>query len=552
MERKVAARVRKQRWYLRLPRAVPVGIFLMVSAITALSVFAIERVETQRNDALHRQTALAATAALERLASANTVYLRAGAVVLSMQRPITEQAFREFAQQLDKDTSLRGGGALGLSVMVRPAEVATLESMARAAGISHYTVHPVPVGRTALPVLYTAPDTAANRRTLGFDLLSDPARRAAVERAIRSGRASAAGPMELMSDDGPGSRTGFAIFVPVYDGTGADRQLVGLLARAFRAQTFIEAALGGEEVRGYGIALYDGERPERMEIAAVGPQAPRERRVMRDMLIADYRMRVEVSPPVGIMLSNLSLLTLLFGMMAAALLLVVARLVTQNAAEDRTALAWFEEQASIRNSLTRELNHRVKNTLANVLSIVALTRRRTDNIDEFVSGLIGRIRALSATHDLLTQSEWGTTPIRAVVSAELAPYAHDGDRAVTMRGPNVELAPNDALSLGLAIHELATNASKYGALSAPGGRVEIFWEMITEKLARIDWSEHGGPAVSEGRPRGFGTELIEKIVAHELRNPVDLRFEPDGVRCTLIVPVRLPAPFPLRRAPDAR
>jgi two-component sensor histidine kinase len=240
-------------------------------------------------------------------------------------------------------------------------------------------------------------------------------------------------------------------------------------------------------------------------------------------------------------------LTLLFGMLVASLLLVLARLVMRQAAEDRAALSWLEEQASIRNSLTRELNHRVKNTLANVLSIVSLTRRRSDNLDDFATSLEGRIRALSATHDLLTQSEWGTTPVRAVISAELAPYAQDSERVLELSGPAVELAPNDALSLGLAIHELATNAAKYGALSVPGGCVAVTWQLITQDLARVEWAERGGPPVSqERRKRGFGTELIEKIVAHELRNPVDLRFEAEGVRCTLILPVRRPTEFAIR------
>ena len=263
-------------------------------------------------------------------------------------------------------------------------------------------------------------------------------------------------------------------------------------------------------------------------------------------------MRLDLIPPATSALSSLSLLSLVFGMMVAALLLVVARLMTQHAAEDRAALAWFEEQASIRNSLTRELNHRVKNTLANVLSIVALTRRRTTRIDEFAEALTGRIRALSATHDLLTQSEWGTTPISAVITAELAPYAQDSDAAVRLRGPHVELAPNDALSLGLAVHELATNATKYGALSSPDGTVMIDWHLLSDKLVRIDWAEQGGPPVAEHRRRGFGTELIEKIVAHELRNPVDLQFNADGVRCSLIVPVRLPAAFQIRMQSGTR
>lgn len=548
VERKVAARVRKQRWYLRYPRIVPVGIFLMVSAITGLSVYAIEQVETQRTEGQHRQMALSTTAALERLASANTVYLRAGAVLLSMQPRVTRDTFREYAEQLDRDGTLRGGGALAWLVSIPAGKQAEVEQQVRAGGIPGFSVHPSPQGRAAIAVQFVEQANGSDPNIIGYDALSEPVRRGAIERALASGRPSASGLLQLKTVNGPKSPTGFALFVPVYHGEGAERRLAGMIVRGFNAQVFVRAAIGPEQMNGYGVALYDIDGPNRLRLAQIGPQASDARRIVTRLMVADHPMQVEISPPEGTTLSSLSLLTLLFGMMAAALLLVVARLVTQQAAEDRTALAWFEEQASIRNSLTRELNHRVKNTLANVLSIITLTRRRTDSLDDYVEALIGRIRALSATHDLLTQSEWGTTPIRAVIGAELAPYAHDSDHAVEMRGPNVELAPNDALSLGLAIHELATNASKYGALSASGGRVEIAWEMMTDKLARVEWSERGGPRVAAARRRGFGTELIEKIVAHELKNPVDLRFPVEGVRCTLIVPVRSPVPFQLRSA----
>jgi two-component sensor histidine kinase len=240
------------------------------------------------------------------------------------------------------------------------------------------------------------------------------------------------------------------------------------------------------------------------------------------------------------------MLTLVFGLLVASLLMLVVRMLTQQATEDEAALHWLEEQASIRNSLTRELNHRVKNTLANVLSIIALTRKRAGTLDEFADGLDGRIRALSATHDLLTQSDWGTTPIGKVVEAELLPYAHAGDHQVDLQGPEVELAPNDALSLGLAVHELATNAAKYGALSKPGGKVTVHWRLIAPALVRIEWSESGGPRVAQKRGRGFGTDLIERVVAHELKNPVELTFAPEGVRCALTIPVRQPTSFAIR------
>lgn len=551
MERKVAARVRAQRWYLRFPRAVPVGIFLLISAITALSVYAIEQVETQRAEAQHRQVAIAVSSAIERLANANAAYLRAGAALLSTQEDERPQAFHEFAVQIGNDDSLRGGGALGWAVLTPRNEVPALEKRMRLAGIPGFAVNPRTWGPQTLPVIRVEPNNPATVRSYGFDFFAEPARRAAVERAVRTGAPTASGPIQLISDPRSKRPTGFGIFMPIYNGTDGRRQLRGVIARAFDAQSFVNAALSPEQLANYGVTLIDGESPAGTAMATAGDGSGQGEVLLRPLTIANRRMLLQIRPPASATLSSLSLLTLLFGMMVAALLLVVARLVTQQAAEDRAALAWFEEQASIRNSLTRELNHRVKNTLANVLSIVALTRRRTNNVDDFVNGLIGRVRALSATHDLLTQSEWGTTPIRAVVDAELAPYVHGGEGAVEMRGPSVELAPNDALSFGLAIHELATNASKYGALSTTDGRVDIWWEMITDKLARVEWSEHGGPPVPEQRRRGFGTELIEKIVAHELKNPVDLRFDAHGVRCTLIVPIRAPVMFQIRAMREA-
>jgi len=269
------------------------------------------------------------------------------------------------------------------------------------------------------------------------------------------------------------------------------------------------------------------------------------------VMVTDHPWVLEVTGPKPAMLSRLSLATLLFGLAVAALLAGFVRMLTRQATEDGERLAWFEEQNAIRDSLTRELNHRVKNTLANVLSIVALTRRRAQSVDEFAEGLDGRIRALSATHDLLTHSDWGSTPVRAVIETELAPYAREEGPVIAIDGPSIELAPKDALSLGLAIHELATNAAKYGALGLTAGRLDVRWGEVEEGRVRIAWTESGGPPVPQERKRGFGTDLIERIVAHELQSPVDLRFDPEGVRCTLVVPVRPPSIFTLRGMPEA-
>ena len=118
--------------------------------------------------------------------------------------------------------------------------------------------------------------------------------------------------------------------------------------------------------------------------------------------------------------------------------------------------------------------------------------------------LSGRIRALSATHDVLTRSEWADTPLRDIVLAELAPYLGEADERISIDGPEIRLTPGDALSFGLAVHELATNAAKYGALSAPEGRVRIEWRMVTPERAEVRWREGDGPPVSPPVRRGFG------------------------------------------------
>ena len=537
-------------WFERFPRALPVGIFLLISAVTLVSVTAIESTETRRRASQLRQTAEVLASALERRADAHEAYLRSGAAVFATQQAVSLSLFRTYVSQLRLDSDYRGAEGIGWAMRVDRDEVAAVQQAMRRAGPSNFTIRPLPGEDQAyaMPIMYLEPDTERNRRAIGFNMYSDPVRRAAMADGVRFGRPTASGKLVLMQEGSGGGRPGFIILMPVFGLEGGDgRQLKGFVYSPFVASDFLDSALELENRGDVGVRLYDRAVSAERLMAEI-PVADGSGTVANEPVqIANHAWVLQTEAPKPSTLSGMSLLTLLFGMLVASLLLVMARLLTRQAAEDRQALAFFEEQASIRNSLTRELNHRVKNTLANVLSIVSLTHRRATDLDSFAAGLEGRIRALSATHDLLTQSEWGTTPIRAVVAAELAPYVQDSERALDLSGPAVELAPNDALSLGLALHELATNAAKFGALSVPQGRVAITWQLITQDLARIEWAERNGPPVpQEERKRGFGTELIEKIVAHELRNPVELSFEPDGVRCALILPVRRPAEFTMR------
>jgi len=552
LQQQAGRRSRTKRWLLSYPRALPLGIFALIGAITVLSIFAIERGEAQQENAQLNARSTAIASALERRANASSAYLRAGAALLSTMEDVPADDFRRFVSELRLDADYRGAEGIGWARVVAPSQVDEFNAYTASLGPSGYELYPRPDGSRpfAVPVTYLQPDTERNRLALGFDMYSEPVRRAAMQEAERTARPTASD-MVVLQQEGSLEAPGFLIYMPVFEARAGGRALMGFIYSPFNAGDFLQSALELEDAGAYGVQLFDGASGEGTLLASTFEAETRGLRQTRQTVTVannPWLMVTSVRNSPG--LSGLSVATLIFGVLVAALLMLLVRMLTQQAQEDEASLAWFEEQASIRNSLTRELNHRVKNTLANVLSIIALTRRRAEKVEDFADSLDGRIRALSATHDLLTQSDWGSTPVRAVLEAELLPYAHGGDHKIAMTGPEVELAPNDALSLGLAIHELATNAAKYGALSQAGGAVTIDWRQIEPTLVRVEWLEIDGPPVSQDRKRGFGTDLIERIVAHELRHPVELEFDPEGVRCVLMIPVRRATEFIIRANRD--
>ena len=534
------------RWLLRYPRAVPIFTFLLIAAVTIMSVTLIERgvADNERIRLVRAANALSST--LERRGTVSASYLRAGAALFATTGDVSMSDFSRFVSELQLDQDARSIEGIGWAPALTPDQVPTFEQdTSRALGMP-ISVFPTSRNDLIVPVRYLEPDTTSNRSALGFDMYSEAVRRAAMKDAAEGSHPVASGRVNLIQQR-DGTSAGFLIYMPVHQGQGINRRLIGYIYSPINAQQFLNASQT-EELREEGIAtrFYDGPQNSENLLGGTAEMEDGSRAIEVPIEIADREMTLVVALPPSSTLSPLSLVTLLFGLAVASLLMLVARLLTRRAIEDQQRLNWFEEQNSIRNSLTRELNHRVKNTLANVLSIIALTRRRAGDVNDFADGLAGRVRALSATHDLLTNSEWGTTPVDAVIDAELAPYASGMGDMVTKSGPDVELAPNDALSLGMAIHELATNAAKYGALSVPDGRVSIDWTLTEEGLAEIHWKETGGPPVQEKHIRGFGMDLIQKVVAHELRHPVDLQFHREGVQCTLLAPVRQPTTFSMR------
>ncbi len=183
--------------------------------------------------------------------------------------------------------------------------------------------------------------------------------------------------------------------------------------------------------------------------------------------------------------------------------------------------------------LINELNHRVKNTLAIVQGIAQQSFKGEAAAPAAREAFEGRLAALSAAHNVLTQQNWESASIRDIVQDAVAPYRRD---RFQIAGPEFRLPPKTSVSLALALHELSTNALKYGALSAPEGQVQIAWSSVNGRLS-LTWRETGGPEVAEPRARGFGTRMIERGLAAEFGGKVSIQFLPEGVLCSVDAPL---------------
>ena len=184
-----------------------------------------------------------------------------------------------------------------------------------------------------------------------------------------------------------------------------------------------------------------------------------------------------------------------------------------------------------------ELSHRVKNTLVTVQAIAAQTLRGAD--PAIYQALEGRLQALAAVHDVLTRESWKDVGLHEAITNALAPFAEAGEARIQISGPPMRLLPRVAVTLSMALHELATNAIKYGAWSTAAGQVSIRWEITSAAPPRLRmiWSEERGPSVATPTVRGFGTRMIERTLAQDLGGTAKVAFNSAGLTCTIDAPL---------------
>lgn len=205
---------------------------------------------------------------------------------------------------------------------------------------------------------------------------------------------------------------------------------------------------------------------------------------------------------------------------------------------DETAARLAEEQRVL---LLNELNHRIKNTLATVQSIVEQTLRAGQVNPDLRKDLANRLMALSETHNLLVDQNWAGADLERIVEAAFEPHQNGENTRILLSGPPLRLSPHQAVSVSLALHELTTNALKYGALSREGGQVLVTWNLSLDGVGRrrmtLLWREQGGPPVVQPASSGFGMRLLEHTFGRDEGGELRIDFAPEGLCCLLVLPL---------------
>jgi two-component sensor histidine kinase len=543
---------------LAAPRLLPYLVLTVGLVASVLAGLGVDRFTRARDQERFANSVEQAHGDIQTRLQAYVAVLHAGAgLFVAQDGAVTREEFRVFSRRLDLPRLYPGIQGLGFTAVLPGVDGPEVRRQLTAMGADDVQVHPATPRPEAHAIVHLEPLDRRNAAAIGFDMYSEPTRREAMARARDSGRTAMSGKVELVQEIDAQKQAGFLIYEPIYGdasdppATVAERRarLTGFVYSPFRADDLLRGIFGAQSAPRLHIAVYDqtvGPRNLLHKSFAGDPDVMDRNARLRTQSTLEVAGRpwtvVYYSGPAFELDSARGLGWAFFlGGLAATLVATAAsfwqlraRLAVEAEINVRRA---GEEQ---RQLLIGELNHRVKNTLATVQSIAAQAFREGKSLKDTRESFEARLLALSLTHDLLTRESWRGAELRELAEAELAPYRTEAaPHRLTLEGPEVLLTPNTALALGMALHELATNAVKYGALSRPEGQVRLSWQWRQAPQGlrlTLEWRETGGPPVEPPTRPGFGTRLITSGLRHQLQGEVELDFHPEGLRCVIDVP----------------
>ncbi|HUG61016.1 MAG TPA: CHASE domain-containing protein [Methylomirabilota bacterium] len=464
--------------------------------------------------------------------------------------------FRAYVSELPLETRYPGMSGVGFVRRTSADRQDAVAERVQAMYGQPVTIHPRIATGEGFPVTLFEATGERPRVLLGYDMASENQRRHAMERARDTATPAATARVTMYSPVGGSRPEGFVIYRPVYT-RGPDPQdvaarrarLLGHAFAPFNAQEFFSAVLDTSALRFAGIEVFDGPPEEGRAFYRSNPGAPDGRHVATQSLdVAGQTFFVRAtSRPAFDSTASAQLVAPLAGLglllAATAAALVRQRILVRIGEEEERANTL--RTARDKDLLLQEMKHRIKNALARVQAVARQTARGSTSLPEFIEAFEARLSAMSATHDLLTRSRWEGADLRDVLVAEIEPVLGTLGEAIAVEGPAVALDARQVLALGLTIHELATNAVKYGGVTRQGGSLSVRWHreiLGADRRLVLDWVERRSPDAPPGAAqdpphRGFGTRLIETTITHELGGVFHRTLEPQGHTCRISIPL---------------
>ncbi|MDP3197412.1 CHASE domain-containing protein [Tabrizicola sp.] len=530
----------------QLPKLVFLLAFLPGLAVTvAVYTGAERRIEAE----FVRVADLAIDRVVSRLQQ-HVVVLRAARGLLSATRGgIVRDEFLRFLSSVDIVTELSGVQGIGFARMIATTDTALAEDEVR----THYgldiDVHPQTDQSWRTPIVLLEPQNPRNSAALGYDMFSEPVRRLAMNLAILTGEARMTAPVQLVQEITSDKQTGFLVYLPFQSTAqpagSQSRPVEGFVYAPFRGGDLIRAALSVGAPLPVALRIVDVEAPGTPLFDDSSDAAARPLHHNRSLDILGRQWRFDVwsdKANIGQVrhLSSVLLGLTSFLFAAAAAYAVVAR--QKEALQARAVAAAAAREAEYRELLLQEMKHRIKNHIARIQSISRQSARGATDVKAFTTAFDARLQAMSAVQEILAGSAVAQADVRAVLVKELQQSLDATEVQHLIDGPPVRLDERQAHAFALVVHELVTNAMKYGGLSVGGQGLEIRWSVQTEAggspRIQLHWTERiSGLSAPPETGSGFGSRLIEASLKGELQGSLTRDYGPEGLQIRISFPL---------------
>lgn len=498
---------------------------LLVLALSLLAAFFIGRADRD----IKREQAERAAARVESRIATQTKLLDAALGLFQAEGEPTREEFQAFLAAIDLKTNAPGMQGVGYA----RAEEGTNPQTTRLIE-QHYEVTrsswPQSDQKARFPIVLLEPADARNRVALGYDMYTNPVRRAAMDKAAACNCTIASDTVELVQEITDSKQSGFLVYKPYFSGTGDNKRLRGFIYAPFRVNDLLDQVLTDERNQGIEMQVLSGPNGSGQLLSQHSITGAYDRFPLE---IAGKEWTLDVRIPEVNWTLRAGMLTMILGALLAPLVAFLIWAQARRAEIARDLAAERDKRADSERLMLEEMAHRQKNAMARVNSLISLTSRETDDVEAFKEILEGRVAALAAAQkQLLTGGDAGE--LKAMIHEEVSRTGFS--KGVVIEGPAVAVTERLSQPLALTFHEMVTNSVKYGALKQRG-MLAISWQTATnadgKPCVQLHWNESGLEGTPDDGKEGFGTRLIRSLIERQLKGKF-VRTAEQGRLVTLI------------------